>query len=77
MPSALASGLRSRAAGYLGSAVLFPPIYSVKQYIAEQGVRHDFRRLIALPDYPGSCLVYRNVYARITATGAWQKKWKH
>lgn len=61
MASSSASG--PRASGLPGLLFRFPPLYSVEQYIVQQGARHDFLGLVALLNYPGRLSVLHNIHA--------------
>lgn len=65
MASSSASG--QRGSGLPSSPVRFPPPYAVEQHNAKKGSCHDFRRFLALPNYPGHCPIFQNNDARDTA----------
>lgn len=47
------------------SRISFPPTWSVKQYTAQNGARHDVRDLVVLPGYAGFLSVLQNSHAEI------------
>lgn len=61
--------------GSSGLPVCFPYPHSVDQWLAQEGVQHNFRHFIALPNHPVRLSVSHNHHCWPTTASAWYKRW--